>query len=522
MVENDLKKEGEIRPLDFSLGSFVLLYIGIAWLTLLPATVLGYLYFHFQPFSFELIPLLLLIPLFFLLFGVTLLSSYIVSKTGFWVVHKRITPPIPGSYPFTMKDPNTRAYIIKGNIKPFGRWIFRLLNLQFLKAIWLRCCGVQLGKNVRIADYIHDEDLITIGNNVFFAKTCQVSGHLINQWGLTLNKTIIGNNIIMKRFSGSVGGIVGDKSIFEPVTGAMKGQVCKGNAIYRGIPCKKIRDNDLSSMDIETLKREIEEFDSIDFITRKNAAIKISAFKMTFMKITVIIGAFLFAMLFLYIFYLLVRGLYAPTNILSTILLILLIPFGTYISMGFFAFGTAIFVKIFLIYYNRKAEIPEGYYELDDPKAKIFKIKYMLRIFGLKLIRKTPLSIADTFAMSFWGNVSLGKNIVIQDAIVDPQYIEFGDNVVIGGGARIHTHAFVDGKLYIKKVKIAQNVMVGAIAHVEPGFEVAEGSLIAVLAQVERDQKSDKPVLWMGQPASQFPIELITQTAGFQEKKVDD
>ena len=512
----------DIVPLEFSLGFFIALFLGIAWLALFPTVLVGYLYFTFVPFSLSPLNLLLLIPLFFLLYGVTLISSIIVTKTGFWIVHKRITPPIPGSYPFTMENPQTRAYIIKGNIKPFGRWLFHLFHLQFLTAIWLRCCGVKIGKNVRIPIHLQDEDFIKVGDNAFFSKSCQVSGHLMDQWTLTLSETVIGNNIIMEPLSGSVGGVVGDNSIFKQVTGAMKGQICKGNAIYKNIPCEKIGDNDLSPDELEALKQKIRKYDKTNFMKEKNAPIKISGVKLGLMKFIVVIGAILLAFIVPLLYSLLFSAFYSPTNHLLNILLLTLVPFVFLITLGVFLVGAAIIIKIFLSYYNKKAEIPEGLYELDDPRAKIFKIKYMLRMFGLRLVHGSPLRIADTFVMKFWGNVTLGTNIVIQDATIDPQYLELGDTVVVGGGARIHTHDIIEGKLYIKKVVIEKNVTIGALSHIQPGVEIVEGTVIAVLARVRKDQKCKRRALWVGQPAIELPIEAIKQSTGFKKRVVDD
>jgi acetyltransferase-like isoleucine patch superfamily enzyme len=515
------KKEDIVLP-GINLRFFIILFLGIFWLTFLPAVLIGYFYFTFFPFSFTLLDFLLLIPLFFVLFGVSLLSSLIVTRVGIWLVHKRIIYPKPGVYPISMDNPQMRAYIIKGNIKTTGRWLFNCFQLQFLRAIWLRNCGVKIGKHVKLPLYIHDEEFITIGDNTFLSKYCQISGHLMDQVALTLNETIVGKNVIMVNVTGAVGGEVGDNSIFTHVTGAMKGQVCRGNAVYQGVPCKKIKDNDLSEAEIKAIKQEIRKIDKTDFIEKKNAPIKISGLKMGLIKFTVVLGGIIFGFIFPFLYALVFSSFYSPTNTFVNILLLLPIPIVFLIALGFFVFGMAAFVKIFISHYDKKAEIPEGTYELDDPRAKIFKIKYLLRMFGLKLFHNTPIRIGDTFAMRLWGNVTFGKNIVLEDAIVDPQYIEIGDNVVMAGGARIHTHDIVEGKLYIKKVKIGNNAIIGAFCHIRPGVELVDGSVIAVAAWLRKNLKTKRPSLWLGKPAFELPIEMITQSAGVEKKIVDD
>ncbi len=503
-------------------GVFIIIFLGIFWLTFFPAVLIGYLYFTMFPFSFTLLDILLLIPLFFLLYGVTLLSSLIVTRVGIWIVHKRITYPKPGVYPISMDNPQMRAYIIKGIIKTTGRWLFNCFHLQFLRALWLRNCGVKIGRNVKLPLYIHDEEFIKIGDNTFLSKYCQISGHLMDQIALTLNETIVGKNVTMVNVTGAVGGEVGDNSIFLHVTGAMKGQVCRGNAVYQGVPCKKIKDNDLSEAEIKAMKQEIRKIDKTDFIKEKNAPIKISGVKMGLIKFLAVLGGIILGFFFVFLYSLVFSAFHSPTNAFMNFFLLIPIPIVFIIAMGFFIFGMVGFIKIFIAYYDRKAEIPEGTYELDDSRAKIFKIKYLIRMFGLKLFHNTPFRIGDTFAMRLWGNVTFGKNIVLEDAIVDPQYIEIGDSVVMAGGARIHTHDIVDGKLYIKKVKIGKNSIIGAFCHIRPGGELVEGSIIAVAAWLRKNLKTKRPALWLGKPAFELPIEMITQSAGIEKKIVDD
>ncbi|HUX98556.1 MAG TPA: hypothetical protein VMV49_03325 [Candidatus Deferrimicrobium sp.] len=511
----------EKEPKMFNFSSFVILFFGMNWVGLFPSIMIGYWFFRTFPFSFTPLYLLLMIPLFFILYSIALLSSLISSKIGVWIVHKRITIPQAGSYPLSMDNPTTRAFILKGNIRNFGRWLFYFFNLDFLRAFWMRRCGVKIGKKVKLGRYVQDEEFIEIKDNTFLAYECIVSGHLMDQNDLTINPTIIGKNVIMELISGTVGGTVGDNSIFLHITGAMKGHICRGNAIYKGVPCKKVTDNNLTPKEIKELKQKIREIDNINFIKEKNAPIKINNTKLFFMKFIIVLGGCLFGLLIPYLYSLLFKAVYLPTRYITNFFLLALIPFIFIIAIGFFIAGTTLFIKIFLVYYDRKAEIPEGYYELDDPRAKWFKIKYCLRMFGLRLFHKTPFKIADTFALRLWGQVKIGKNVKMDDAIVDPQYLEVDDYSQIAAGARVHTHDIIDGKLYIKKVVIGKKVLVGAYAHIKPGVEIADGSVLAVAAWLRKNRICKNPALWLGKPAFELPLEILTKAARLEGRYVD-
>ncbi len=512
----------EPEPFTFNLTFFIGLYFLMAFLGFFPSVLAGYWYFTTFPFSFDPLYILTLIPLFFALYGIALLSLLFWTKVGIWIVHKRITPPLHGSYPRTMDHPQVRAHVMKGNLKGLGMWAYYFFHLPFLRAFWLRRMGVKIGKNVRLAAFIQDEEFIEIGDNCFFGTTGTIiSGHMMDQNFLTIHPTIIGKNCIFENRSGAVGSIIGDNSIITAITGVMKGQICRGNSFYHGVPCKKVKDNDLSPEEITELKESIQQDDKTNFIKRKNAVIQISGIKLFLIKIAIVIGGILFGLILPILYALFFQAFYSPTNHLINIALLTLVPAIFLINLAFFIMGTTIFTKIFLAYYDRKAEIPEGYYEVTDPRAKLFKLKYLLRLFGLRLFDGTPFKLANIFALKLWGNVELGKNVKIADATVDPQYIEIGDYSNIASFTRIHTHYFINGKLFIKKVKIGKNVLVGAYTHIKPGVEIADGSVTAVGAWFRKNRKCKRPALWLGKPAAELPLSLMTRSARLEGKYVD-
>jgi acetyltransferase-like isoleucine patch superfamily enzyme len=512
----------ESEPLLFSYTAFAGLYFLMTWLALYPSVVFGYFFFLYFPFSFNIFYLLSLIPLFFGLYGIALLSALISTRTGIWVVHKRIVYPKFGTYPFLMKDPQTRAFILKGNIKNFARWLFGIFHLNFLRVFWLRRMGVKIGKNVKLADSTEDEEFIEIGENTFFSKYGGITGHMYDNAYLTILKSVVGKNCIFDHLGGSVGGTIGDNSICKPITVAMKGIVCRGNAIYQGIPPKKIGEySDLSPADMASMKQKIRAFDKTDFIKEKNAPIKINEIKLFFIKLIIVLGGSLFAIIFPYLYSLFFRTFYSSNNHLLNIALLIPIPIIFLIALALFITGITVFTKLFLVYYNRKADIPEGYYELDDPRAKYFKIKYCLRRFGLRIFDGSPLKIIDTFALRFWGNLKLGKNVKVSDAKIDPQYVEIGDFTQIGQGTRLHTHDIIEGKLYIQTVKIGKNVLIGDYSHIKPGVEIADGSISALGTWFSQNQKCKHRALYLGKPAVEVPIEVVSRSTGAKAKYVD-
>lgn len=155
------------------------------------------------------------------------------------------------------------------------------------------------------------------------------------------------------------------------------------------------------------------------------------------------------------------------------------------------------------------------------PRMKIFKIKYLLRLFGLRIFRGTPFKIADTFLLRFWGGIVIGKYVKLDVAIIDPQYLEIGDYSQLTARTRVHTHDISNGEVYIKKVKIGKNVLIGGFSHIKPGVEIADNSFGGIAAWFRKNQKCKRRALYLGKPVAEFPIELVNKAVRAKERYID-
>ena len=198
----------EIEPFTFNLAYFIGLFFVMSWLCLFPSILTGYFFFRIFPFSFHPLYLLALIPLFFLLYGIALVSSLVFTKIGFWIIHKRIGYPELGRFKISMDSPRIRTFVIKGNLMGFGMWLYYFFNVDFLRAFWLRRMGTKIGKNVRLSKSLEPDGNIEIGDNTFAARQCLFAGHLMYQNQILFCKTIVGKNCIFEGHSGAVGGLL--------------------------------------------------------------------------------------------------------------------------------------------------------------------------------------------------------------------------------------------------------------------------------------------------------------------------
>lgn len=139
-------------------------------------------------------------------------------------------------------------------------------------------------------------------------------------------------------------------------------------------------------------------------------------------------------------------------------------------------------------------EIPVG----DDPRTKhlvpfrvLFpgwrRAAYYLRHVAARaaqMIDYSPLKIAIYRAIGF----RIGKGVYISpDVILDPQltgFIEIGDHVVIGWGAKIFVHEY-NGVVYrIGRVRIGAGSVIGGFSMIRSGVTIPANSLVKVSSRI--------------------------------------
>lgn len=94
--------------------------------------------------------------------------------------------------------------------------------------------------------------------------------------------------------------------------------------------------------------------------------------------------------------------------------------------------------------------------------------------------------------------VRIGKNVFFgPDVVIDhsyPQLIEIGDNCILGWGIRILTHEGYLRHFSIGRVKIGNNVVIGAFAKIRCGVTIGNNVIIAIGSVVHKDIPNNKVV----------------------------
>ena len=108
--------------------------------------------------------------------------------------------------------------------------------------------------------------------------------------------------------------------------------------------------------------------------------------------------------------------------------------------------------------------------------------------------------------------MKIGENTLVGGTIMDPCLTEFGDNCTMGLYAVIygHIHDYEKETITMDKIKIGNNVVIGAGAFIMPGAVVEDNVKIATGAVVTKGQVLKKGKIYAGIPAREIETKKKT------------
>jgi non-ribosomal peptide synthetase-like protein len=102
----------------------------------------------------------------------------------------------------------------------------------------------------------------------------------------------------------------------------------------------------------------------------------------------------------------------------------------------------------------------------------------------------------------------LGKEVNVNTGgLADLSMLEFGDNVMIGGGVALVCHAVDRGFLKLDPTKIGSNVSIGLNSVIMPGCEIGDGASIQPCTYLPKGSKIPPKGVWGGNPARDLRAE---------------
>jgi acetyltransferase-like isoleucine patch superfamily enzyme len=127
---------------------------------------------------------------------------------------------------------------------------------------------------------------------------------------------------------------------------------------------------------------------------------------------------------------------------------------------------------------------------------------HLVRIIAGSLFRGTPIW---TTHLRLSG-ARLGKRVYVNSlSVSDYNLLDFGDDVVIGGGVHLSGHTVEAGVVKTARVRLGRNVTIGLGSVIEIGVEIGPDVQVGALSFVPKFAKLKGGVTYAGAPA--VPIE---------------
>jgi len=179
-----------------------------------------------------------------------------------------------------------------------------------------------------------------------------------------------------------------------------------------------------------------------------------------------------------------------------------LVVFGMYITIVFAAMGIA---KLQLSIVNKLHPPREGVFlrEESDKDYRYWSLRNTIKRWPFWISHKFPFPFMDNLCFKVF-NVKTKIQNSLFEGWVDTEFVEFGDNVVVGQAALVQSSVIIGNLLIIKKTVINDNVRIGAHAIVMPGTIIGKNSILNTFTSTIIGQELEGGWIYNGSPAKKF------------------
>lgn len=145
----------------------------------------------------------------------------------------------------------------------------------------------------------------------------------------------------------------------------------------------------------------------------------------------------------------------------------------------------------------REGELAEG--SPEEFAAQVHFLFFLVLFNSLVRTHFVPVPVMRTVLRLL--GARMGKNTYSAGAILDPALVEFGANCVVGHDAVLFSHVIEGRRLALYRIRVGNNVTIGAGAVVMPGVSVDCDATVSVGSVVLKGTQIGRGEIWGGIPA---------------------
>ncbi len=170
-----------------------------------------------------------------------------------------------------------------------------------------------------------------------------------------------------------------------------------------------------------------------------------------------------------------------------------------FVPIGLFCYG--VFLGFLLIMFKLSRSclpfLEDGYYESETEEwllYEFYEVYYVLFPYfaGFFTI------FFDTKPRHTLFGAKVGKNTIVGNGrLFNPERTIIGDNCFFGYDAILSGHVYEGNRLYLRTVRLGNNVTVGANAVILPGADIGDNVIIGANTVVPKDKKIPSNHIWV-------------------------
>ena len=181
----------------------------------------------------------------------------------------------------------------------------------------------------------------------------------------------------------------------------------------------------------------------------------------------------------------------------------LLLPFNILIALHGLQISAIFISKMCLIIVNLFHRPIEGEFtrSVKDKDYFYWNLRNVIKKWPLFIAASNPFPwFKNRVVLRFFG-VKIGKHSICDNCWISSEFVEIGENVIIGMNSVLVSFGIEQQQFIIKKITIGNNVVIGAKCVILPGTQIEDTAKISAHSYTSYNSTLEKEQIYMGHPA---------------------
>ena len=132
-----------------------------------------------------------------------------------------------------------------------------------------------------------------------------------------------------------------------------------------------------------------------------------------------------------------------------------------------------------------------------------------------------PLPWIDIVVFKIFG-IKCNVSTTLMDSWISIEFIEFGENTLIGSTSVVLSSVIAGDKLIIKKIKVGRNVVIGGASIVSPGTTIEDNVMLGARSITKIGQTLESGWIYFGNPCTKLRPNKLSENLNYKTTEIGD